>query len=284
MKSRILLLVVSLVVSLNAFSQTGEYVKAPNPDEISLGAVNVELHRDRNTLIISYVVRLGADVRWCKIGLLQSTDGGHTFTRIPASKLSGDVDKIFESGTKEVRFNITDIKDQLEDKDIVFKVNVQSKDVVKREFLITGVASVYPNLSYGVMIGTVKKAGYYIKARSDFKSLSSSYNCTSNGELETGGEIWSNGLQSRSRFNITGGMLFHVNNWFYPYFGAGYGSKQLYMQDIQENWANVTDLSYKGVSFDAGILFRFGNFLVSTAVCNTAFKYTEAEMGIGFIF
>ena len=272
------------MMSLNILSQTGEYVKAPYSDDISLGAVNVELHRDKKTLIISYVVRLGEDVRWCKIDLYQSTDGGQSFTNIPSAKLSGDIDKLYESGTKEVKYNITDIKDQLEDKDIVFKVNVRSKDVIKREYLIAGVASVRPNLSYGVMVGTVKKAGYFIKFRTDFKSVSSSYSCKSDGELETGGVIWSNGLKSRSRIDITGGMLFHVNNWFFPYFGAGYGSKQLFLQDIQGNWANITDLSYKGVSFDAGVLFRYGKIFLSTAVCNTAFKYTEAEMGFGFIF
>lgn len=283
MRIRILLLAVCLGISIQLSSQTSEHVKAPYPDEVTIGAATVA--RDGRTLIVDYSIRLGANVRWCKVDLYQSTDGGKTFTNISSSKgLSGDLGKISESGTKEIRYDISNVKEQLSGKRLVYKVEVKNKDIVKRELLLSGVASLYPNMSYGVMIGTVKKAGFYLKARSDFNFISSSYSCNSDGDLETGGKIWTTGVESRSRMVVTGGMIFHVRNWLYPYIGAGYGSKQLYIQDTQNNWATVSDLSYQGVSLDAGFLFKFNKIVLSAAVCNTAFKYTEAEIGIGLMF
>ena len=283
MKERIILLAAFLMASISMSSQTDDHVQAPYPDEVNIGAVNVS--RDGQTLIIGYTVRLGENVRWCRVGLYQSTDGGQTFSNISSAKhLSGDIGRLYEGGIKEIKYNISEVKEQLADKELVYKVEVVSKDVIKREYILAGVASVYPNLSYGIMIGTVKKTGFYLKARTNFKFVSSSYNCNGNGVLESGGKIWSNGIEERSRFVMTGGMLFHLNNRLYPYLGAGYGSKQLYLQDIQEKWANVTDLSYKGVSLEAGLLFKFNKMVVSTSVCNTAFKYTEGEIGFGFIF
>ena len=282
MRKLITLLFLGLMCPLGLYSQTIGHVKTPEPGEITIDNVQVAVGP---VLTISYTIRLGEGVKWCKTGLYLSTDGGSTYTRVSESKyLSGDVGKITISGDKEIKFDITEIKQELADKQLDFKVKVIGKDVIKREYLIAGTASVYPNMSYGLMIGTVRKSGAYIKARTNFNTISPSYNCNINGEMENGGVIWSDGVESRSRFIITGGMMFHAMPWLYPYIGAGYGSKQLYLQDTEKQWATVTDYSYKGLSIDAGLLFKFNKIVVSTAVCNTAFKYTEGEIGIGFIF
>ena len=275
-------MIIGLLYHIALYSQTNGHVKAPNPGEITIGNVQVEVGP---VLKISYTIRLGEGVKWCKTGLFLSTDGGSTYKRVSESRyLSGDLGRITDDGDKEIMFDIKDIKQELADKQLDFKVQVISKDVIKREYLIAGTTSIYPNMSYGLMIGTIKKIGLYIKARTDFNKISSSYNCNVNGELENGGVIWSDGLESRSRFVITGGMLFHAKQWLYPYIGVGYGSKQLYLQDTHEKWATVTDYSYKGLSLDAGFLFRLNKIVVSTSICNTAFKYTEGEIGIGLIF
>lgn len=39
------------------------------------------------------------------------------------------------------------------------------------------------------------------------------------------------------------------------YAGAGYGSVQHYKEDVFGFWANVTDISMRGVALDCGFLF-----------------------------
>lgn len=283
MKSRIIALCLLFLSGLSLQAQTADHVPAPNPGEVSIGAVHVE--REGAVINIDYRVLLGEGVQWCKVRLLISTDGGKTFSNIPTAKnVTGDIGKISKGGNKTINYNVSDDKHFLADKPLAFKVDVQGKNVIQHEFFILGNAAVYPQLSYGLMIGSVKKIGWYIKARSDFKSPSATYNCGSNGILESGGTIWANGNIQKTRYVVTGGMMIHAANWLFPYFGAGYGSKQLFWQDTQNNWAKVTESSHQGISLDAGLLFKFGKFAVSAAACNTAFKYTEGEIGVGIIF
>ena len=58
----------------------------------------------------------------------------------------------------------------------------------------------------------------------------------------------------------------------------------MYWKDFEGEWAKVTDMSCSGVSIDAGVIMSFGKVAVTLGVNNTAFKYTEAEVGIGVMF
>ena len=46
----------------------------------------------------------------------------------------------------------------------------------------------------------------------------------------------------------------------------------------------MTDKSCAGVAVDAGVALKFGKIALTLGVNNTAFKYTEAEVGIGVMF
>lgn len=263
-----------------SFAQTSDHVKNPYPDEVTLGAMKVD--RIGSEFTIEYKLLLGDDVSWCKTKLLISTDGGKTFNFIPAEDfLSGDIGRQVTSGNKVIKYDVSADKKQLAGKPIVFKVDVVSKDVLQREILASVQAGLFPQLSYGFMFGMVRKYGWYVKARSDFSFPSSKYNCTSNGEIEGGGHIWTEGSSKKSRLVVTAGGMMRASRWCYPYVGVGYGSRGLYWQDYQGGWAKVTDHSCAGVSIDAGIALKFGKIAVTVGVNNTAFKYTEAEIGLG---
>jgi hypothetical protein len=83
---------------------------------------------------------------------------------------------------------------------------------------------------------------------------------------------------------ITAGGMLRASRWCYPYVGVGYGSRGLYWKDFQGDWAKVTDKSCAGVAIDAGLALKFGKIALTLGVNNTAFKYTEAEVGIGVMF
>lgn len=287
MRIRIILLAICLMASTIMSSQTVDHVKAPYPNEVNVGAVDVE--RDGQTLVIFYTLRFGKKIHWCDIALYQSTDGGKTFTNISSSEnLSGDIGRINEGGDKKIYYNISSVKEQLADKQLVYKVDIQKKDVLERDYMVLGTASVYPVPSYGGMIATVRKMGFYFKYRNSFKRPEKYQTCLSDGTSSyLGASIMTTGGEMRQRVIYTGGIMYRVNRNLYPYIGAGSGFKKLwweYYSPSGKSWAQVDDLSYDGLTLDAGILFKMGHFAISASVCNTAFKYTEGEIGIGYVF
>lgn len=271
------------MIAVTSFAQSEDHVRNPYPDEVTIGAMKIE--RTGSEFSIQYKLLLGDDVRWCKTKLVISVDGGKTYSFTPsAENISGDFGKQETSGVKVIKYDVSADKQQLAGKSVVFKVDVTTKDVLQREILATAQAGVYPQLSYGFMLGMVKKYGWYVKAKSDFNFQSSSYNCTSIGEIEGGGHIWTDGASKKSRLVITAGGMFRASRWCYPYVGVGYGSRGLYWKDFQGEWAKVTDKSCAGVALDAGVALKFGKIALTLGVNNTAFKYTEAEVGIGVMF
>ena len=277
------LIILSLLIALSSFAQSDDHVRSPYPDEVTIGAIKVE--RTGSEFTIQYQLLLGDDVRWCKTKLMISIDGGNTYSFMPSEdNISGDFGKQETSGVKVIKYDVSTDKQQLAGKPVVFKVDVITKDVLQREILASAQAGIYPQLSYGFMFGMVKKYGWYVKARSDFNFQSSSYNCTSTGEMEGGGHIWTDGASNKSRLVVTAGGMLRASRWCYPYIGVGYGSRGLYWKDFQGEWAKVTDQSCAGVALDAGVALKFGKIAFTIGVNNTAFKYTEAEVGIGVMF
>ena len=276
-------MMVCLLLYVVSFAQSDDHIKSPYPNEVTIGAMKV--NRIGSEFTIEYKLSLGENVRWCKTQLVISVDGGKTFTFMPSEKyLSGDIGYQGASGNKIIKYDVSSDKQKLAGKQLVFKLEVTTKDVLQREILAAAQSGVFPQLSYGFMFGMVKKYGWYVKAKSDFNFQSSSYNCTSTGEIEGGGHIWTDGASKKSRLVITAGGMFRASRWCYPYVGVGYGSRGLYWKDFQGEWAKVTDKSCAGVALDAGVALKFGKIALTLGVNNTAFKYTEAEVGIGVMF
>lgn len=277
------LIIVCFLISICSYAQSDDHVKSPYPDEVTLGALKVE--RVGSEFSISYQILLGDNVRWCKTKLLVSIDGGRTFSFTPTQeRVSGDIGQFNTSGTKTIKYDVSADKKSLAGKQVAFKVDVISKDVLKREILASAQVAAFPQMSYGIMLGMVKKYGWYVKALSDFSFPSASYNCLSNGEIEDGGHIWTDGTTKKSRLVVTAGGMLRASRWCYPYVGVGYGSRGLYWKDINDEWAKVSDKSCAGVALDAGLALKFGKIAITVGVNNTAFKYTEAEVGIGVMF
>lgn len=245
---------------------------------------NVEVSRQQTKFVINYDLSLGEEVRSCNVALLLSTDAGRTFKAVDKEHLSGDVGRVGSSGAKTIEYDFSQQVRDLADKELSFKVEVSRKDIARKDiarkdFLAAGQVAVYPHLSYGIMVGMVKKFGWYAKLRSDFSSPSYSYTRSS-----TEGSFWGTGETRIYRLNATAGIMARVGNIVCPYFGAGYGSYGLCCEDADGDWVGITDYSTKGLSLDAGVALKFGSLAITAGISNTMFKYTEAEIGIGLFF
>lgn len=285
MKNAVRILMTALLSAAGILSvHAQEPLMSPGKDGVSIG--NTKISRDDRDLVVDYQIMLGDQVLSCKVEVVMtvgSLEGGQKYV-LEESELTGDFGKITESGFKQVRFNVENKKRILAGKDIRFTLSVKSKDVLDDEVLVMASAGVMPQMSYGLMLGYVRKFGGYVKFRSDFNFAQPSYQCNANGEIDGGGLIWSSGKQRKSRMQATCGALFRLAGWCYPYVGAGYGSRGVQWQDYEGQWAQVSDYSCKGIAAEAGLILKFGPVAVSAGASTTAFRYTDLEIGIGVMF
>lgn len=140
-------------------------------------------------------------------------------------------------------------------------------------------------LSYGLMVGIVKKTGGYVKVKTDFGSVS-----TDLGPITDKSEYWYTGATQRSRFAITGGVLQRLWTQIYLYAGAGYGTHNYAkkidgeVEGIKDPYAKIASECYEGVEVEIGAIARFGGVAISLGVQTNRFKTVEGTVGIGIMF
>ena len=136
-----------------------------------------------------------------------------------------------------------------------------------------------PDVSYGVMAGLQGRHwGGYLRIRSDFaKTPETLYECLSDGSLTHGGIICTSGNVRNSNLYVTGGALMQIS----LYAGAGYGRRTLSWQDIEGNWARVSDWSHKGLTIDAGMFLSWKYLAFSVGLSTLSFKTYTFSIGIG---
>jgi len=145
------------------------------------------------------------------------------------------------------------------------------------------VAEVYPEFSAGAM-GAITRGrfGGYVKFRSNFNKVASSYEALSDG---TSGSsyLWTTGQKKSSVLNISAGAMANFGH-FYPYVGVGYGLRKVYWEDNEGLWAEITDLSHKGLCIDAGTVFSYEMLALSAGVTLIPSGYAAFEIGLGVRF
>jgi len=185
------------------------------------------------------------------------------------------------------------------EKRVVYKLSVrivEDEDTKRRTLVmpVLGLGGPFSSclengLSYGLMVGVVKKWGAYVKVKYDFKGLSTNGECTND---ETGN--WYTGGTDKSRFAITAGAMYHVAIPVYLYGGIGYGYKntawEVYDQfNLKDDWQGTswkknTDESANGVEAEVGAIYRLKNLAMSLGFQTNSFKYAEVTLGVGIMF
>lgn len=177
------------------------------------------------------------------------------------------------------------------EKQVVYKLAVKiiEDEDTKRRTLVMPVVGVGGPLSYGLMVGVVQKWGMYVKAKYDFKSLTTEGECTNDASGN-----WYTGATDKNRFAVTVGAMYHAAIPLYIYAGGGYGHKntawEVYDQfnlkgDGQGTvWQKNTDESVSGFEAELGVIYRINNLAISLGVQTNSFKYAEATVGIGIMF
>ena len=157
-----------------------------------------------------------------------------------------------------------------------------------RRMLVMAEVGYHPSqLSYGGMIGFVRKNGAYVKFRSDFGSASADLECDDSGALTSGGEgtpYYKEGVTQKARLSVTAGDLRQLWKPVYLYAGAGYGSRTLAWETVEGELVKNTDHSAVGVAAELGVIGRLGKFALSVGFHTVNFKHHEVTVGVGIIF
>lgn len=171
------------------------------------------------------------------------------------------------------------------EKQVVYKLSLKlvQSEANKTRTLIMPVAGIGTSISYGAMIGIVKKWGFYAKAKYNFKDLTTEGQCDDLGMVGEN-QAWFTGNTESSRLAVTGGLMFRLALPFYIYAGGGYGYKKLGWESTDGSWLENLDQSFTGAEAEIGCILRLKNFALSAGCQSNSFKYFEATVGIGFMF
>ena len=172
-------------------------------------------------------------------------------------------------------------------KSVVYKLSLSLivPESKKTRTLVMPTVGIGKAMSYGVMVGIVRKWGGYVKAKYSFTSLSTDASANDAGIIEgTSSQAWYTGKDQSGRFSVTAGALYRVALPFYLYAGLGYGNKTLAWEMADGRWAEAADHTYKGLEAEVGAIYRFGNYAVSAGVETTQCQYWEANVGVAIMF
>lgn len=284
-------IIIITILALTAFRLSAQNQSVTFRGEPEVVTVGDEIH-------INYEIVLPYGLKWCEVALFLSTDGGRNFLRKPLKSVGKDVGRITSSGRKTIVWQPLKEKNLLDEKEnfLTFEIRVVNnsatghKDITKKDgerwsTLVSTSLSPIPQLSYGLMVGAAKTAGFYLKFRSNFVTTEETYQCNSDLSIDDReGTVWTSGEYKRTRMAATGGVLVRTIDMIYLYAGAGYGTKKTVWEDMNNQWALVNDLSAKGLNLDVGVIFKLDKLALILGASTTGFKYTEFEAGLGFMF
>ena len=155
---------------------------------------------------------------------------------------------------------------------LTFKMKSTIKPKEPRRTLVMLEAGWHPSqTSFGAMVGFVAKNGAYVRFRSDFGSVSADLECDDTGALTGGGNgtpYYKEGVTQKARMSVTAGYMRRIAKTLYAYIGAGYGSRTLAWETVEDELVKNTDHSATGIAAEIGAIGRFGKFAVSVG-CQT---------------
>lgn len=141
-------------------------------------------------------------------------------------------------------------------------------------------------MSYGLMVATMRRTGGYVKAKYSFSTThSEDFDCDDEGISGEDGQMqWYTGQTEKSRLAITGGIVQRLWKPFYLYAGVGYGTRTLVWETVGGKWGKNKDHSFEGVEAEIGGILSAGPIVLSLGMQTNSFKYLEGNLGIGVIF
>lgn len=208
--------------------------------------------------------------------------------KINSEYVEGDIGKDIEAGErKRIIWHVLDDKkiSSFKRQNIVFTVSASAP---YRTFILAqGAYSFKPSqYSAGLMIGGVRRFGWYIKARSSFQF--SKYEGDLNNLQENYLSYYLSGKTKPMQWVFDAGLVARILNkntsMLYLYAGLGYGERYMMYQTMEDKWLCYRPTTAIGISADIGLMWAIKGFSMSLGASSISTNYVDVQLGIGYMF
>lgn len=276
MKTRILLVIACILASCQVI-KAQEHV------------TNIRATQEDKTVKIMYDLKTRADVK-----MLISLDDGETYT--DTMTISGHVNKIITAGRNrvitwqafknlgygdypEIRFKFITVEKKLEPTKRPPRIDKITFITLNGGYTNTEVPSI------GATFGQVKKYGWFVTVMSGFNFAGLAPDGKADADGFVGDALpFYKDEYAKTALSIMGGGIMRLTDNLYAKAGLGFGNRSISWKTLDDQWVRQKDYSAVGVDFSLGMMFKFGNFIISLDGVTTNFNIYEGRLGIGYSF
>ena len=250
---------------------------------------NIRATQEDKTVKIMYDLKTRADVK-----MLISLDDGATYT--DTMTISGNVNKIITAGRNrtitwqafkdlgygdypEIRFKFVTVEKKLEPTKRAPRIDKITFITLNGGYTNTEVPSI------GVTFGQVKKYGWFVTVMSGFNFAGLAPDAKADADGFVGDDLpFYKDEYAKTALSIMGGGVMRLNEYIYAKAGLGFGNRSISWKTLDDQWVRQKDYSAVGVDFSLGMMFKFGNFIISLDGVTSNFNIYEGRLGIGYSF
>ena len=248
---------------------------------------NIRASQEDKIVIIKYDLNVRSDVR-----LLISLDDGQHYT--DTMKVTGMVNRIVPAGrNKVIRWQAFRDLGYGDYPEIRFKFLTEERQQAPRSRYVPPITFVTMNGAYtntenpslGFTYGQVQKFGWFATIMSGFHFAGLAPAAVSDAEGFVGEDLpFYKDEYAKTVLSIMGGGVMRLNDAMYLKAGLGFGNRSLSWKTLDDRWVRNGGYSAVGVDVSAGMMFRFGGFVLSLDAVTTNFSIYEGRIGLGYSF
>lgn len=250
---------------------------------------NIRAVQNDKMVTITYDLKTKSDVH-----LLISIDDGQNYT--DTMKVTGYVNRAVPAGkNRTIRWQAFNDLGYGDYPEIRFKFVTKEpqqpqtpkvKRIPKITFItLNGAYTNTQNPSVGFTVGQVKKFGWFASVMTGFNFAGLAPAATSDAEGFVDDILpFYKDEYAHTALSIMGGGVMRLNDLMYVKAGVGFGNRSLSWKTLDDRWVRNSGYSAVGMDVSAGMMFRFGGFILSLDAVTTNFKIFEGKIGLGYSF
>ena len=256
---------------------------------------NIRASQQDKTVTIKYDLRVRSEVK-----MLVSLDDGATYT--DTMTMTGYINKVAPAGRNltihwqafknlgygdypEIRFKFITKEKPLDPKTSKKGSSYSRKP---RHFNFITLNGGYTNTevpSIGLTFGQVQKYGWFVTVMSGFNFAGLAPDAKADSDGFVGDDLpFYKDEYAKTALSIMGGGIMRLTDNMFAKAGIGFGNRSLSWKTLDDQWVRQKDYSAVGIDFSLGMMFKFGNFIISLDGVTTNFNIYEGRLGIGYSF
>lgn len=248
---------------------------------------NIRAKQEDKMVTVKYDLSTRSEVK-----LFISLDDGQHYT--DTMKLTGNVNKIVPVGkNKIIRWQAFKDLGYGDYPEIRFKFVTEEKQQAPRPKRIpkitfatlNGAYTNTENPSVGFTFGQVQKYGWFVSVMSGFHFAGLAPAATSDADGFVGEDLpFYKDEYAKTVLSIMGGGVMRLNDMMFVKAGLGFGNRSLSWKTLDDRWVRNGGYSAVGVDVSAGMMFNFGQLVLSLDAVTTNFSIFEGRVGLGYCF